>query len=54
MSFFDPRHRCLGGRIICPLDSLEVELESFTINDTPDDYHILRCLYGIPEVIMYL
>lgn len=51
MSFYDPRHRTLGGRIICPADSLEVELESFTLNDNPNEYHILRTLYGIPEVI---
>ena len=51
MSFFDPRHRCLGARIICPGDSLEVEIENFTVQETTDEYHLLRTLYGIPEVI---
>jgi hypothetical protein len=50
MSFFDPRHRSLGGRIICPSESLEVELDKFTVKDDVKEYHTLRHLYGIAEV----
>ena len=50
MSFYDPRHRTLGGRVICPKDSLEIEMESFTLVSDFKEYHVLRHLYGIAEV----
>lgn len=53
MSYYDPRHRSLGARIICPADSLEIELDSFTLKPDVKEYHTLRTLYGIPEVLFY-
>ena len=50
MAFYDPRLKFLGGRIICPKDSLEVsKLGNFTIKSNLDDYNIARILYGVPE-----
>jgi folate-binding protein YgfZ len=49
MSFYDPRLRSLGCRIICPIDSLEVETETINLKLTGEDYNAIRMLYGVLE-----
>jgi folate-binding protein YgfZ len=49
MSFYDPRLRAIGCRIICPTDSLEIEKDIVNYKMTSEDYDIIRLLYGIPE-----
>lgn len=49
MSFFDPRLRALGTRVICPHDSLEVEQDTINLKLNEEDYEIIRTLYCVPE-----
>ena len=49
MSFYDPRMRGLGCRIICPTDSLEFEKDTVNYKINSEDYDIIRLLYGVPE-----
>ena len=49
MSYFDPRLICLGCRIICPTDSLEIDENIINKKINEDDYEVIRLLYGILE-----
>lgn len=49
MSFYDPRMPGLGTRVICPSESLEIELDTVNLHFNHEDYEILRNLYCIPE-----
>jgi len=52
MAIYDPRFKFLGGRIICPKDSLEIKIGNYKLQQTNEDWHIMRTLYGIPEVML--
>jgi len=52
MAIYDPRFKFLGGRIICPKDSLEIKIGNYKLQQTNEDWHIMRTLYGIPEVTL--
>ena len=49
MSFYDPRLRSLGCRIICPTDTLEIETDTINLKLTAEDYDAIRLLYGVLE-----
>ncbi len=49
MSFYDPRLRSLGCRIICPKDSLEMETDVINYKMSYEDYEAIRLLYGVLE-----
>jgi folate-binding protein YgfZ len=49
MSFYDPRLKSLGCRIICPTDTLEIESETVNVKLTSEDYEMIRLLYGVLE-----
>jgi folate-binding protein YgfZ len=49
MSFYDPRLRSLGCRIICPKDSLDMEADVINYKISYEDYEAIRLLYGVLE-----
>lgn len=49
MSFYDPRIKALGCRIIAPIDSLDIEEETINLKLTNEDYEAIRLMYCVPE-----
>ena len=39
----------MGARIICPKESLDIDLEFINKKETNDDYELIRLLYCVPE-----